>query len=301
MKHFQNFTDTQYQGLLRNILLNGTKKANRTGTDAISIFGANLKINLQDGFPLLTTKKMAWNQIVTELRWFLKGDTNIKFLLDNNCHIWNDDAYKAYRKRIQKHYEKGGEIADKDEFIKFAKEEGDEDWGYLGPIYGKQWRAWEGSSYNIDQLSDLITNLREDPNSRRHIVSAWNVGELGQMSLPPCHYSFQCYIRGDYLDLLWNQRSADVFLGVPFNIASYALLTHMIAKEINKKPGNLIGNFGDIHLYENHIEQATEQIKRKPYKLPTINIESQDILNGEIEVELKGYKYHPAIIGKLST
>ena len=301
MKNYANFADTAYQGLLRRLLLEGNIKDNRTGVKALSIFGANYTVNLNDGFPLLTTKKMAWNQIVTELRWFLKGDTNIKFLLDNNCHIWNDDAYKAYRKRIQRHYEKGGEIADKDEFIKFAKEEGDEDWGYLGPIYGKQWRAWEGSSYNIDQLSDLITNLREDPYSRRHIVSAWNVDDLGKMGLPPCHYSFQCDIDEGHINLLWNQRSADAFLGLPFNIASYALLTHMLAKELDLKPGKLIGNIGNLHLYVNHVEKAKEQIKRKPFALPEIKINSQNILKGEIDVELLNYESHQTLQAKLNT
>ena len=312
MEHYQNFTDTQYQGLLRTLLMTGIKKSSRTGVDCLSVFGANIKINLQDGFPLLTTKRMAWNQIVTELKWFLKGDTNIKYLVENNCHIWNDDAYKKYVRVCDYDLDKP---MSKKEFIDLIKKDKGfaNVWGELGPIYGSQWRYWpveetrigddEDQYYGIiDQIRNLIEGLKKDPNSRRHIVSAWNVSDISLMALPPCHYSFQCYVRDEkYLDLLWNQRSADTFLGIPFNIASYALLTHMIAKEVNLEPGNLIGNIGDLHLYMNHVEQAKDQLVRKPYKLPEINIKSQNILNGEVDVELIDYNYHPTLKAKLNT
>ena len=173
-------------------------------------------------------------------------------------------------------------------------------YGLLGPIYGTQWRSWGSKTY-IDQISDLIANLKDDPYSRRHIVSAWNVEDLGKMTLPPCHYSFQCDIDDGHINLLWNQRSADAFLGLPFNIASYALLTHMLAKELNLKPGKLIGNIGNLHLYVNHVEQAKEQIKRKPFALPEIKINSQNILKGEIDVELLNYESHQTLTAKLNT
>ena len=277
-----NNIDKQYLDLLQDILDNGVEKQDRTGTGTLSVFGRQIRHKMSEGFPLLTTKKMAWKTIVTELLWFLRGETNIKFLQENGCFIWNGD------------YDKSGRTD-----------------GELGPIYGKQWRSWTTYEQNtkvngvydegmIDQIANLISNLKTNPDSRRLIVNAWNVGELDQMVLPPCHYGFQVYTReltiSERLDLayktysvfeptdfvevthqeidklypvpsraislMWNQRSVDSFLGLPFNIASYALLLEIIADEVNMVPDELIGNLGDVHLYSNHIEQAKEQMGR---------------------------------------
>jgi len=276
----QNNIDRQYKELLDHILHFGVEKKDRTGTGTKSIFGWQIRHNMKEGFPLLTTKKMAWKSIVTELLWFLRGDTNIKFLLDYDCHIWDGDAYKRYERA------RTWELQDTppmNEFIKQIKEDETfrKTWGELGPIYGRQWRDWNG----IDQIQNLIEQLKTNPDSRRLMVSAWNVGELDQMVLPPCHYGFQVWTRpstrdekivdpGKYhrISLMWNQRSVDTFLGLPFNIASYALLLEIIAKEVNMVPDELIGNLGDTHLYLNHIEQAKEQISRTPYDLPSVQI-----------------------------
>ena len=289
-----NSLDKQYQDLLQTILDYGIEKKDRTGTGTKSIFGYTIRHNMSEGFPVLTTKKMAWKTMVTELLWFLRGDTNIKFLVDNGCHIWDGDAYKAYEKWYDEVavHSPFGEVPrmTKEGFIKaiglddeFAKK-----WGELGPVYGKQWRRLihhfpktypEVSQYEqyigvktIDQITNLINDLKTNPDSRRLMVNAWNVGELDQMTLPPCHYGFQCYVRdGKYLSLMWNQRSVDTFLGLPFNIASYGLLLTILAKEVNMIPDQLIGNLGDTHLYLNHLEQAKEQIGREPFELPTLN------------------------------
>ena len=302
-----NRLDKQYLELLDDILVNGTPKDDRTGTGTYSVFGRQIRHNMKDGFPLLTTKKMAWKTMITELLWFLCGDTHIKFLVDNNCHIWDGDAYKAYRKSVQEHWEKGGDVAEMDTFIEDIKKYGNDEWGELGPVYGKQWRDWHGN----DQIKNLIKSIKENPDSRRHMVSAWNVADLDQMVLPPCHYGFQCYVRdGKYLSLMWNQRSVDTFLGLPFNIASYGLLLMMIAKECDLIPDELIGNLGDVHLYKNHVEQAIEQTKREPYPLPDVklmsNINFKAALNGtldEIQWEdfyLLGYQSHARIKAPLS-
>jgi len=302
-----NNLDKQYLSLLDDILVNGTSKDDRTGTGTYSVFGRQIRHNMKDGFPLLTTKKMAWKTMITELLWFLCGDTHIKFLVDNNCHIWDGDAYKAYRKSVQEHWEKGGDVAEMDTFIEDIKKYGNDEWGELGPVYGKQWRDWHGN----DQIKNLIKSIKENPDSRRHMVSAWNVADLDQMVLPPCHYGFQCYVRdGKYLSLMWNQRSVDTFLGLPFNIASYGLLLMMIAKECDLIPDELIGNLGDVHLYKNHVEQAIEQTKREPYPLPDVklmsNINFKAALNGtldEIQWEdfyLLGYQSHARIKAPLS-
>jgi thymidylate synthase len=292
-----NQIDKQYQNLLQEILDNGIRKSDRTGTGTISVFGRQIRHKMSEGFPLLTTKKMHWNSIVTELLWFLRGDTNIKFLLDYDCHIWDGDAYKNYLKNSSTSLD--GMYLSKEEFIHHVKnnETWGKKWGDLGPIYGKQWRRW--TQYEIDmpgfdvhfnetetdQIQNLINELKTNPDSRRLMVNAWNVGELYKMVLPPCHYGFQVYTRPTTRDekivnpekyraisLMWNQRSVDTFLGLPFNIASYALLLEIIAKEVNMIPDELIGNLGDTHLYLNHIEQAKEQISRTPYELPKVEI-----------------------------
>jgi thymidylate synthase len=288
-----NAIEYQYLSVLHEIVNHGTDKSDRTGTGTKSIFGYQIIHDMKQGFPLLTTKKMPFKVIVTELLWFLRGDTNIKFLHDNNCHIWDGD------------YNKSGRTD-----------------GELGPIYGKQWRNWN----NIDQISNLINELKTNPDSRRLMVNAWNVNELDQMVLPPCHYGFQLYTRkttreekitnpGKYraISLMWNQRSVDTFLGLPFNIASYALLLEIIAKAVNMVPDELIGNLGDVHLYNNHIEQAKEQFTREPLELPTLNINSgnenwhlleiNEIINSldpDITFKLENYQSHPAIKAPLS-
>jgi thymidylate synthase len=308
--------ERQYQQLLKDILDNGVEKKDRTGTGTLSVFGRQIRHKMSEGFPLLTTKKMAWKTMVTELLWFLRGDTNIKFLVDNGCHIWDGDAYKNYVNKTNEDIFKSDITLPpsyypiyKDKFInkiktddKFAKQ-----WGELGPIYGKQWRQWGGlqdltddnKPIYLDQITNLINELKTNPDSRRLMVSAWNVGELDQMVLPPCHYGFQLYTRElsieeqvrvhekmgytknldplDYvpkraISLMWNQRSVDTFLGLPFNIASYGLLLEIIAREVNMVPDELIGNLGDVHLYSNHIEQAKEQMYRRPYDLPQVQI-----------------------------
>ena len=306
-----NNLDKDYQLLLQDILDNGVEKKDRTNTGTISVFGRQIRHKMSDGFPLLTTKKMAFKTMVTELLWFLRGDTNIKYLVDNGCHIWDGDAYQGYLKRVGN----GLQPATKERFIEMIKngEESRVDangWriGELGPIYGKQWRNW-GAGFgnkNTDQIQNLINDLKNNPDSRRLMVSAWNVGELDQMTLPPCHYGFQVYTReldieyramlsGEFnentlrvdqfiemygsrlleqkldeyniptraISLMFNMRSCDTFLGLPFNIASYGLLLEIIAKEVNMVPDELIGNLGDVHLYSNHVEQAKEQIGRK--------------------------------------
>jgi len=299
-----NNLDNQYIALLNDILANGVRKEDRTGTGTISVFGRQIRHDMKDGFPLLTTKKMPFKTIVTELLWFLRGDTNIKYLVDNNCHIWDGDAYKNYLKWA------GNNPLTIEEFIEKIKTDSDFAgvYGELGPIYGKQWRKWGGlqdltdddKPIYLDQIANLINDLKTNPDSRRLMVNAWNVGELDQMVLPPCHYGFQVYTRElsyneryeihrkyiteDKLDLvlkfatnenldklgvptraislMWNQRSVDTFLGLPFNIASYGLLLEIIAREVNMVPDQLIGNLGDVHLYSNHVEQAREQIGR---------------------------------------
>jgi thymidylate synthase len=310
-----NNLDKQYTALLQDILDNGVTKQDRTGTGTLSIFGRQIRHKMSEGFPLLTTKKMPFRIIATELTWFLRGDTNIKYLVDNNCHIWDGDAYQAYLKNWKPqpvvenelHWLEQELVSDrplpKDMFIHCIKTDADfaKKWGELGPIYGKQWRSWEQNSvapWGVDQIANSLNLLKTDPDSRRNKVSAWNVGELDQMTLPPCHTDFQFYTRElslgertEYkkkrdgiartfapythqmldgsniptraISLMWNQRSVDTFLGLPFNIASYGLLLEIIAKAVNMVPDELIGNLGDTHLYLNHIDQATEQIGRE--------------------------------------
>ena len=371
-----NKIDKQYQDLLQSILDYGVEKKDRTGTGTKSIFGYTIRHNMKDGFPLLTTKKMAWKTMVTELLWFLRGNTNIKYLVDNNCHIWDGDAYKNYCKKVirdkdiiqyLKSYSRDEndvptiELYSQEEFINKIKTDDEfaKKWGELGPIYGEQWRSWrvgkgietsiphpyggnvyESFSMYIDQIANLISDLKTNPDSRRLMVSSWNVGELDQMVLPPCHYGFQVYTRElsmsekelwyknnntnpnepwypnfptRAISLMWNQRSVDTFLGLPFNIASYGLLLEIIAKMVNMVPDELIGNLGDTHLYSNHIEQAKEQIGREPYPLPTLKINSgnenwhlltiDEIINSldsDITFKTENYQSHPTIKAKLS-
>ncbi len=256
----------QYHDLLRHIIANGAQKTDRTGTGTISCFGYQMRFDLEKGFPMVTTKKLHLKSIVYELLWFLQGDTNVKYLNDHKVSIWNE----------------------------WADENGD-----LGPVYGKQWRSWEGADGTvIDQISDLIKQIKNTPDSRRMIVSAWNVAELPKMALMPCHSLFQFYVADGKLSCQLYQRSADVFLGVPFNIASYALLTMMIAQVCDLECGDFVHSFGDVHLYNNHIEQANLQLSRELYSLPQmkINPDVKDIFSFQFEdFSLENYQCHPGI------
>ena len=310
-----NSLDKQYQELLQDILENGSDRPDRTGTGTLSVFGRQLRHDMSEGFPLLTTKKMAVKTMMTELKWFLKGDTNIKYLVENGSNIWNGDAYKAYLKVAEKGNYEYMTLSMK-EFIEAIKTNDSfaERFGELGPIYGKQWRNWKtfrtdnpnaikkgsDSVEYIDQIKDLIEGLRTNPYGRRHMVSAWNPGEMPRMALPPCHYGFQCYVNDGKLSLMWNQRSVDTFLGLPFNLASYGTLLLLLCAEIGAEPGELICNLGDVHLYKNHLDQAAEQILRKPYKLPELSLTNIDTLNGEFDWEVLNYECHPRISAPLS-
>lgn len=261
----------QYLTLLDYVLKNGTKKDDRTGTGTISTFGYQMRFNLQDGFPLLTTKKLHTRSIIYELLWFIKGDTNIKFLNQNGVKIWNQ----------------------------WADQNGD-----LGPVYGHQWRKWTTKDgKHIDQLKNLIDGLKKNPNSRRHIISAWNVGDIDEMALPPCHTLFQFYVAGGKLSCQLYQRSADLFLGVPFNIASYSLFTMMIAQVTGYQPFEFVHTFGDAHIYLNHIEQVKLQLSRTPRKLPKMQINPEITKIEDFtfnDFSLSGYEPHPHIKGKIS-
>jgi thymidylate synthase len=256
----------QYLNLLQHILDTGVKKSDRTGTGTISCFGYQLRFDLQQGFPLVTTKKLHLKSIIHELLWFLKGETNIEYLKQNGVSIWNE----------------------------WADENGE-----LGPVYGKQWRSWEGANgKTVDQVSDLISQIKKNPDSRRLIISAWNVADLPEMALMPCHALFQFYVAEGKLSCQLYQRSADVFLGVPFNIASYALLTLMVAQVCDLEPGEFIHTFGDVHIYSNHMEQVQLQLSRKPLPLPTmkLNPDVKNIFDFKFEdFTLENYQFHPAI------
>jgi thymidylate synthase len=256
----------QYLNLLQHILNNGAKKTDRTGTGTVSCFGYQMRFDLNDGFPLVTTKKLHLKSIIHELLWFLKGETNIAYLRENGVKIWDE----------------------------WADENGE-----LGPVYGKQWRSWEGANgETIDQITDVINQIKKNPDSRRLIVSAWNVADLPKMALMPCHAFFQFYVAEGKLSCQLYQRSADVFLGVPFNIASYALLTMMIAQVCDLELGEFIHTFGDVHIYNNHMEQVNLQLSRKPFPLPTmkLNPEVKNIFDFKFEdFTLENYQFHPAI------
>jgi thymidylate synthase len=309
-----NNIEHDYLKLLHDILINGTKKQDRTGTGTRSVFGRQIRHDMRLGFPLLTTKKMPFKTITTELLWFLRGDTNIKFLVDNDCHIWDGDAFKNFMNTSEGDPDL---IWNQEQFINMIKTDNEfaKQWGELGPIYGRQWRNWNAIfDGGVDQIRNLICDIKTNPDSRRLMVNAWNVGELDQMTLPPCHYGFQVYTRelsleerhqlalpiwketyGPLADmmvptnvdntpykiptraisLMWNQRSVDTFLGLPFNIASYGLLLEIIAKAVNMVPDELIGNLGDVHLYSNHIDQAREQLTRQMMTMPKLTINTE--------------------------
>jgi thymidylate synthase len=364
----KNGLDEQYIDLLKDILENGVEKETRNGK-TLSVFGRSIRYKFKDGkFPAITTKKLAFKTMVTELLWFLQGRTDLRYLLENGCHIWTGDAYKVYDKDFDAEHppfsapypprltmqEFEQKIMDDDEFNRM--------YGDLGPIYGKQWRSWNkkefrslndgnfGYTYDdkpIDQIANLINDLKTNPDSRRLMVSAWNVSDLPNQVLPPCHYGFQVYTRelslnergelfrktypGKSVDdfapggmevqslthqlntrydnaniptravsLMWNQRSVDTFLGLPFNIASYGLLLTMLADEVNMVPDELIGNLGDTHLYKNHIEQAKEQITRECYPLPQVQIQDGIYSNMPGDIKLVNYQHHPSIKAPLS-
>jgi thymidylate synthase len=261
----------QYLELVKHILENGTKKTDRTGTGTISVFGYQMRFDLDEGFPLVTTKKLHLKSIIYELLWFLKAETNIKYLNDHGVRIWNEWA--------------------------------DEN-GNLGPIYGSQWRSWKtANGESVDQITEVIQSIKENPHSRRHIVSAWNVGAIDKMALPPCHILFQFYVANEKLSCHLYQRSADVFLGVPFNIASYSLFTMMVAQACGLKPGDFVHTLGDAHLYLDHLEQSSLQLTRQPYPLPKMKLNPviKNIFKFDYEdFNLLNYQYHPHIKAKIS-
>ena len=329
-----NNIEHDYLKLLHDILNNGVQKQDRTGTGTISVFGRQIRHDMSLGFPLLTTKKMPFKTIVTELLWFLRGDTNIKFLVDNNCHIWDGDAFKNFMNTSEGDPDL---IWDQEQFIEMIKtnDEFAKQWGELGPIYGRQWRNWNAIfDGGVDQITNIINDLKTNPDSRRLMVNAWNVGELNQMVLPPCHYGFQVYTREltweeqvqwvlkntdvelenvyiveeiakpstptRAISLMWNQRSVDTPLGLPFNIASYALLLMMIADEVNMVPEELVGNLGDCHIYLDQQDGVREQLNRQPMKLPKVNIQDGIYCSSPSDVLLENYESHPTIKFPLS-
>jgi thymidylate synthase len=329
-----NKLDDEYLKLCYDILENGIIKSDRTGTGTISVFGREIRFTFDDDiFPLLTTKKMAWKTMVTELIWFLRGDTNIKFLINNNCNIWNGDAYKYYKNNC-----KEKNILSEDQFVTKIKtdDEFSRIWGELGPIYGKQWRNWNG----IDQISNLIKELNNNPDSRRLIVNAWNVSDIDKVVLPPCHYTFQCnttimstierqkkfntYIKYNKIDIInmsvddamkhynfperklslkFNMRSVDVPLGLPMNIASYGLLLKILSNITNMIPNELIASLGDTHIYLNQIDGIKKQLKNKPYNLPSVNLKLKNVNINNLKIddfELINYISHEQIKMPLS-
>jgi thymidylate synthase len=340
-----NTLDITYQTFLRELILEGDQKLTRNGS-TLSLFGTHFSHKMSDGFPLLTTKKVFFAGVVSELKWFLRGETNICSLLKDGCNIWNDDAYRFY---VAQHASTQP-VLTKEEYLQAVLEDKHpttgqpfQSWGSLGPIYGAQWRHWKTKYEDenvghgrIDQIANLLDLLKTDPDSRRMLVSAWNPSDLNEMALPPCHYAFQVRTRKlsqaerfnwyydrqesklglnhDHIEqemdhagvptraisLLWNQRSVDTFLGLPFNIASYGLLLTLLAHEVNMVPENLKASFGDTHLYLNHLDAAREQLSRDPRPLPTLEILSSDLLQGQFEYNIEGYLPHPAIKAPLS-
>ncbi len=306
----------QYLNLCTHILHNGATKEDRTGTGTLSVFGHQMRFDLAQGFPLMTTKKTAFRLIVSELLWFIKGDTNVKSLIEENNHIWDEWAFAKW---VNSEDYTGPDMADfgrranrDPEFAvaykeqmdifqeKIINEEGFADsYGDLGPVYGKQWRSWaKTDGGTIDQLKNVINSIKQNPDSRRHIVTAWNPEFIDEMALPPCHVMFQFYVADGKLSCQLYQRSADVFLGMPFNIASYALLTHLIARECSLEVGDFVYTTGDTHLYSNHLDQVAEQLSRKPKTLPTLKIggEGKSIFELEsADITIEGYDPHPRI------
>ena len=294
----------QYLELLAKIRHEGVVRDDRTGTGTMGIFGYQMRFDLGKGFPLLTTKRVFMKGVIHELLWILKGDTNIKYLVDNGVHIWDSDAYRYYNELCIKH---GVLPVDMDTFLAAAGVESPIEgyrFGDLNHVYGYQWRSWRSyQGESIDQIKQVIDTIKHNPSSRRMIVSAWNVAEVGEMALPPCHTMFQFFVAEGKLSCQLYQRSGDSFLGVPFNIASYALLTMMIAKECGLQPGDFVHTLGDAHLYLNHIEQADEQLSREPRQLPTLrlNPDVKSIFDYTYDdIELLGYDPHPAIKAPLS-
>lgn len=285
----------EYHTLLDLILKKGTDKSDRTGTGTRSLFGYQMRFDLSEGFPLVTTKELHLKSIIHELLWFLQGNTNIKYLVDHGVGIWNDWPFEKYKKSPAYQGETIKEFALK---IKEIQEFADI-WGELGPVYGRQWRHWEGlNGIKVDQIEALMHGLKHNPDSRRHIVSAWNPTEIENMALPPCHCLFQFYIANNKLSCQLYQRSADVFLGVPFNIASYSLLTEMIAHVLEMEVGDFVHTFGDVHLYHNHIDQAMLQLSREPYPLPRLKFRRKvhSIFDFRFEdIEIADYRFHPKI------
>lgn len=306
----------QYLNLCKHILSNGTKKEDRTGTGTVSVFGYQMRFDLSKGFPLVTTKRVPFRLVASELLWFIRGDTNIKYLLENNNNIWNEWAFKKW---VESSEYNGPDMTnfglrslEDEEFRKQYEEQmeifksnilNDDDfarkYGELGDVYGKQWRKWKATNgETIDQLKDVIETIKVNPDSRRLIVSAWNPEDIPTMALPPCHTMFQFYVINGKLSCQLYQRSGDVFLGVPFNIASYALLTHLIAHECNLQVGEFIHTLGDAHIYVNHFEQVNTQLKREPKALPklTLNEEKRSVFDFELDdIKLEGYDPHPTI------
>ena len=293
----------QYHDLLEHILANGTAKGDRTGTGTISVFGYQMRFDLSEGFPLLTTKKVHWKSVAHELLWFISGDTNIRYLVQNGVRIWNEWPYQHYLREqgladtLEK-YSPEWKSGMKD-FVESIKEDAQfaEQWGNLGPVYGRQWRNFSG----VDQLAEVVENIKRNPDSRRHIVTAWNPVEIPEMvkaGLPPCHTIFQFYVAEGKLSCQLYQRSADVFLGVPFNIASYALLTHLVAHDCGLEVGDFVHTFGDAHLYSNHLEQTQLQLSRTAGELPQLRLNSaiSSVFDFTFEdIELLNYDPQPAI------
>lgn len=299
-----SYLEQPYLDLLKDVLENGEKREDRTGTGTLSVFGRQMRFDLRKGFPLLTTKKVPFRIVAGELEWFLSGSTNIIDLLEKNIHIWDDDAYRWYKK----HYPDS--FVEKEDFINLiASGEISTRYGYLGPIYGKQWRSWEApNGKTVDQIRNAIMKLIVDPFSRQNVVSAWNPGELPDMALPPCHTLLQFYVNNNKeLSCQLYQRSGDLFLGVPFNIASYALLTHIIAKEAGLQVGEFVHTIGDAHLYLNHVEAAKEQLSRTPFPNPPQLWMKRSMMPKDpadyrynVDYGISEYEHHPAIKAPLS-
>ncbi|WP_273126102.1 thymidylate synthase [Metabacillus sp. HB246100] len=310
-----------YLDLVNDILENGTQKGDRTGTGTLSVFGRQLRFDLSHGFPLLTTKRVPFRLVASELLWFLKGDTNIRFLLEHNNNIWNEWPFKKWIESdeytgpdmtnfgIRSQQDKEFNELYQNEMTLFKRRIITDDefaakYGDLGPVYGSQWRNWTTKNGEIiDQIERVVNEIKQNPNSRRLLVNAWNAGEVDNMKLPPCHYAFQFYVSDGKLSCMWQQRSVDTFLGLPFNIASYALLTHMIAQQCNLEVGELIFTGGDVHLYSNHLEQVKLQLTREPKALPILKINAvpNSIFEYKMEhFELEGYNPEPAIKGEVA-